>query len=663
MNRFSRRLAAASGLVAGVMAALLSGCGDDAPPRRASDPGPLITRDVPDILRGTVGADASVSGIDPVLVSGFGLVVGLNGSGGGPYPEPVQATMERELSRGGVGAGSALAGGALAGLTPRQVLASTDVAVVIVEGILASGLSEGTEFDVQVRAIPGSGTTSLEGGSLWTAELREGIVSPFGAMRTPKRAEAEGTIFINPFADPAGGRVEIADRVAPALEGDGVVRTVGRIISGGRITSPRPLDVILDNASHLRARAVVAAINSRFPPGPGDRAVTAMGRSDQIITVRIPRAWRKRPDEFIQIIKHLRIDATPPELAAKRYADELARTPGLAEDLSWCMIALGRAALPFLSPFYESPELAPKLAALRAGALLDDPRAVQPLIALARAESQALRATPAVRSQAIDLLGRMSPEPFGNQALRELLDAPELDVRASAYHALVERRDPAVRRIVVGRTAELIGESGTGAQFHIDTVPSTRPLIYIVQEGVPRVVLFGEGSRLLRPAVTSLWNGRFLLTTRDEGSDLNKADIFFRDFRTGRAQRRTVDDDLTRFVKFLGHQSTPEEPEPGLGMTFSEVVGVLYALTRQDAVASSFATENDRLMARVMDASLISTPDRPVSEASRAREEASRARMMAEGRAAIERAVQDSRTPTAREPGSLLVPITPPRRD
>jgi len=64
-----------------------------------------VVRDVPTALRGTIGSECSVNGIQPVLVSGLGFVVGLNGTGGMALDASVSATMERELGLRGISKG------------------------------------------------------------------------------------------------------------------------------------------------------------------------------------------------------------------------------------------------------------------------------------------------------------------------------------------------------------------------------------------------------------------------------------------------------------------------------------------------------------------------------------------------------------------------------
>ena len=67
-----------------LIALLGSACGNK--PQREVAPSTVKLEDVPPVLRGTIGAEAAIRGTEPSLVSGFGIVVGLNGTGGGEYP-------------------------------------------------------------------------------------------------------------------------------------------------------------------------------------------------------------------------------------------------------------------------------------------------------------------------------------------------------------------------------------------------------------------------------------------------------------------------------------------------------------------------------------------------------------------------------------------------
>ena len=97
-------------------------------------------------------------------------MVGLEGTGSRDMPAPVRASMLQEMARRGVGNPATGFGD----VTPERLLDSDDTAIVIVEGVIPSGGVKGGSFDLRVYAAPGTSTTSLEGGNLYTADLRPG---------------------------------------------------------------------------------------------------------------------------------------------------------------------------------------------------------------------------------------------------------------------------------------------------------------------------------------------------------------------------------------------------------------------------------------------------------------------------------------------------------
>lgn len=607
--------AALCAVLAAIAAALpLAACRSE--PAKARDVRPPVIRDVPSILRGTVGAETTFRGFDPVLVSGFGLVVGVNGTGGGPLPDRVAATMERQLGLMGVGKGGMFDGTALEGLTPRQLLRDPNVAVVVVQAAVPPGAPQGYTFDVYVEPVTPDAASSLEGGTLWTTDLHIGPPQPFGGYATKRLAQARGPIFINPFADPA----EVSRRL----------RAGGRVLAGGVVTSPLEIEIVLDNPSHSRARQITSAINSRFPPGPGDDAPPARGRSggdpdtarEGSIALRIPVRFRDRPAEFLNLVKFLQIDQRLSEEYARRYAAALLEQPWLAEELSWCLASLGRPSLEFVRALYDSPEPAPRLAALRAGAKLGDARAAAPLKDIALSPD-----TPG-RLEAIALLGDLDAGPTVDLALHQVLADDHLDARIAAYEALARRaeraqllrlaqRDRALPRDAADFTAydslerlsRVALPAGTiqavervpAGSFFLDIVPFGDPLIYVTQQGIPRIVLFGKDLRVRGPALVSAWADRLMLDA--DADDASPLRVYYRDYRTGSVTQQEVPRDLVEFILFMAHQPTPERPAPGLALSYSEVVGALHAIHAAGAVPAAFSTESDRLVAGILGAS------------------------------------------------------------
>jgi hypothetical protein len=623
---------------------------------------PPVVRDVPAPLKNTVGSQAQLQRADPVLVAGYGLVVGLNGTGGGDLQPQVAATMERLLGLNGISKNSeALAGTPFENMTPRDVLRSRDVAVVIVYAAVIPGAPAGATFDCFVSAVNRSPEISLEGGTLWTTDLQMGPPSTFGKIKTREIAKAHGPIFINPFAEP-GAR-------------DGYGRGDGRVLSGGMVTNPLPLELVLDNESHGRARSIAEAINSRFVEQPGE-GPTARGRTARIVDITVPAAYRDRAQEFLQILMHIQADTTMPQEYAKRYVEALKSQPALADDLSWCLQALPqRAAVPFLRELYDYPELTPRWAALRAGAGLNDALAAPAL------KQMALEGPPTLRTDAIHLLGQLAAGPTVDEFLKGQLASKDLPVRVAAYEALADRAErvhlkrvmaqrqqaPATVHVVQQDDAvqarsilDISGDTPQGVkrrvvarEFILDQVGGGTPMIYVSQQGRPRIVLFGDQLDLKRPTLVTAWPGpkpdtstapggttemanpakaavdsasailpRLMLVS-EAATDSHRLMYRYPDrvdpegtVLPGRTVSSKVSHRVPELVDFLARATTPEDPRPGLGMTYSEVVGALYAMHQGGAIGAEFVVETDVLRLKLLRAAnQVETADRPENQA------------------------------------------------
>ncbi len=596
-------------------------------PIRATTAMPLVIRDVPEPLRGTVGSVARIDGVMPVLASGLGYVVGLNGTGGLPVPSEISAHMEREMRLNGIGPALDESGSAIDGRSPSELLRDPNTAVVIVQIALHPGSPEGTSMDVFVRAL---NATSLDGGKLWTTRLRLGPPSQFRSVQARVVAEARGPIFINPFAE-------------PGAEEDGITRTSGRILDGATVTEAVELVMQLDNPSHSLAQAVTDAINSRFPRGRGDRNPPATGKSSEIIKLRIPYSYRDRQAEFIRLVEFLPIDLSYPQATARRLADALVREPALGDEISWALQAVGPQAKPFLRELYGYHEIVPRLAALRAGAFLDDPRAVPYLIEMAVAGQEQHR------TAAIGMLSRIDAGPDIEQALQGLLGDDELTVRIAAYEALASRAEKAqLKRLIAeerreqnpvarrsydmlyalsraylpGGTLQGVSRTLVEGKFFLDRVPVGKPMIYITQQRVPRVVLFGSRINIREPLTATMWSDRLMFIS---DGDQEPVRIYYRTLPkmrngeaidgTSRVVTAEVEPDLIDLIAFMAHTPTPENPRPGLGLSYSETVGALYGLYKDNAFDATFTTERDRLIAEVTSLSARSSvemrPERP----------------------------------------------------
>jgi len=604
------------GLCLVALGLVVSGCSLGGPREaapRARAVAPELDRAMAPVLRGLIGAEVSFGGVEPVLVTGFGLVVGVNGTGGEMLPsEALASHMEREMSLMGIGRGAPVSGTLLAhpdgtGKTPRELLNDPEVAVVVVYARIPPGLPEGKRFDVFVQALNAS---SLRGGVLWTTELEIGRAQPFGGRQKRIIAEAKGPVFVNPYSSPG----------SPGESTTG--RAVGRVLNGGVVTEPLDVLMQLDNPSHTRARSIASAINTRFPAGPMDRTPTARGMDDENIALSVPHTLRDRPEDFVRMVQHLPIDTrVPAEQYAIRYTEAIQAEPALAEQLSWALRAVGPDVLPTVRDLYDHPQRVVRLAALTVGVHFRDGTTLSAL------ETMASSGTTNERAQAIEMLGRIEAGPSLDASLGEMVNNADPVVRIAAYESLATRAQRTQRARIESRrndrfaaaageglpegAAEILSKTwlpeGTihgvsrepiGDKFLLDRVRSDRPMIYVTQQGRPTIALFGE-VQINRPSLATAWDDRFILVSNTASDRIR---LRYEDYRTGRETRQDVSPDVAELIRFMAHTPSPEDPRPGLGMGYSDVVGVLHALWRAGALNAEFTTERDRLLIQLIEA-------------------------------------------------------------
>lgn len=601
-------------LVMAASAALVmaSGCGEPQQTRTVTE---LPTLAGPTALRGTIGREAVVRNADRVLVSGYGLVVGLTDTGATDVPAAVEATMEREIETMIGGIEGAFDHTVYRDLSARELLRHPTTAVVLVEGAVAPGGPEGMRFDVRVRTLSGSSATSLEGGRLWTTRLQIGRPLLLGGAQTEVIAEARGEVFINPFVTPGSGETN---------------GRVGRVLGGGLLTDPLPLELVLENPLHSRANSITRAINQRFPDGPSGPRTTAFGRNDQIVQVFTPTAFQQRFDDFVNLLMALPINQSAPELLARRYRRALVDQPELAEELGWALRAIGAPALPHVRDLYDFPEVAPRMAALSVGAHLNDSRAADFL------ERIALEGGPREKLAALELLGAVDGRPSSDEVLRQVAGFGEtLTERSMAYDALMRRAErwrlgqlaaaerrritglapatetqlrlAAARRIPLGNP-QGVERIDVGGRFGLDVLPFGEPMVFVTLQGSPRVAVFGREAEVLRPMTVVAWDNRLMMRADDPAGEVL---LRYEDDQTDRIVQQRVSHELVDLVLFLARGGSVSDFGRGLGFTYSEVVGALAAIRDSDATEAVFATEDDRLRGMLLVAQDQRVADRP----------------------------------------------------
>ena len=542
--------------------------------------------EIPNMLRGTIKQHVALMGYEatysdtyePMVAAGYGLVIGLNGTGSNEIPPQVRAHMLADLARRGMG--ESIRG--WGNLTPAELIESSDTAVVIVEAVIPQAGSgrkptrgnlskdhaslRGTMFDVHVFAEPSSATTSLENGFLLPTFLRLGQLTT-GKTQAREVATASGNLFINPFAEPG------------AIGRDSVRRTAGRILEGGEVLHNIPMRLILIEPSHTRASMIQTAINRVFPEEFGQDGPTAHGMSDEQIEIRVPPSWKDDVPTFMNLMLHITMRLQNPESVAITIKRLLLQDPSPknADAATWRWRAIGSRSLSIIRNLYEHPEELPRLSALRAGGGLGDPISVPYLVEMATSKIGL-----GSRLDALDMLKHMPQDYRIETGLRPLLDSDDLEVRLRTAETLAFRNDPIIKKFTINKKFDLV------------LVPSQHNMVYVTQTGWPQIILTGN-IEIERPLTLSAWSNRLLIKEIADNPDM--LEVRYRDNESQTTVNEIITPDLPTFTMFLAHRPTPESPAPGLNLSYSRTLGAIHALWREEYLNADFKVEQDRLLA------------------------------------------------------------------
>lgn len=236
---------------------------------------------VPDSSRAERIEDiAHVEGVTDNPLVGYGLVVGLPGTGDTRMTPFARRTLESALSRLGVNVRDL-----------DQKIRGRNVAAVVITGRLIPFMRVGSRMSVRVASV--GDATSLSGGTLLLGALKGPDGNVYATAQGPvdtTRAERIG--FPKDKKEPLGGR-----------------RTIGRVEDGGLVVRSVPivfngrkhLWINLNHSSFTTASRVVRAINAHF------QSRVAQASDAGTITVTIPSTDQDDVVGFMAHVLNLRV--------------------------------------------------------------------------------------------------------------------------------------------------------------------------------------------------------------------------------------------------------------------------------------------------------------------------------------------------------------------
>jgi hypothetical protein len=512
-----------------------------------------------------VAGYADLVGGNALLVRGPGVVIGLGDNGSSEVPSHLRKYLFKQMSKHKVGSRTAGTGH----VTPARVLADKDTAVVVISGFIPPAAPAGTRFDVRVEALPRTQTDSLVGGILMSTEMHTSMITSAGsASKSKTLAMSRGAVFVNPFID------RTKEGAQPRLRS-------GRIPNGGVVTLSRPVRLELRRADYRISRLIQRRINQRF----GEGQKVAIAKTPSIIEIKIPRRYRDDYIHFLRMVMHVYVSGQSgsEEIYVRRLARDILLPTARYEDIALAWEAAGRQVLPVIRKLYASSNPTVAFYATRAGLRLNDKMAANVMVRIAN------HANSPFQIPAVEELGRARRFAQSLQTLKQLLSSRNILLKVAAYEALLKHG-----------SRDVISRWDISGQFTVDEVKSDGDyIIYTTVTGKPKVVLFGCGIPLKRPmfycpddefvTIDASANDKKIMVYRIIPGTKRQSEPFY------------VEPKVTEFIKTLGSRPVkgPDGRIEGLGLTYSQVVGVLYGLCKQEHISAKFVLQRSDVLRKI----------------------------------------------------------------
>ncbi|ABL01045.1 flagellar basal body P-ring protein FlgI [Pelobacter propionicus] len=253
---------------------------------------------------------ASFEGVRENQLVGYGLVVGLNGTGDSDQARLQLQSVATMLERMG------------STISASQIKLK-NVAAVMVTATLPPFAKQGNQMDVTVSSLGDS--KSIAGGTL--------IMTPLKGADNQVYAVAQGSVLTNSFA--FGGQAATAQKNHP---------TAGRIPSGALVERELPntlagksqLRLNLAQADFTTASRVASAVNGKFGAG-----VATTGDPGAVI-IQIPGNYTSRVIDFVAAVETLDV---LPDTVAKVVLNERTGTIVMGERVRISTVAVSHGNL------------------------------------------------------------------------------------------------------------------------------------------------------------------------------------------------------------------------------------------------------------------------------------------------------------------------------
>lgn len=253
---------------------------------------------------------AAIGGIRNNPVVGYGLVVGLNGTGDTDTTTFAMQSVMSMLQKLGVS-------------VPLGKIKVKNVAAVMITAEMPTQAKKGWRMDVIISSLGDS--TSLEGGTL--------VMTPLLAPNGDIYAVAQGPLIVGGFSagGASGGAVTKNHPTAARIPGGAIVeKEIAFVVDGDTV------QVLLASPDFATSSRAAASLNARFGEG------TARAWDGAEIRVRVPDAYRTTYVDFLAKIGECEVE---PDQIARVVVNEKTGTVVIGQNVRIQTVALAHGAL------------------------------------------------------------------------------------------------------------------------------------------------------------------------------------------------------------------------------------------------------------------------------------------------------------------------------
>ena len=510
---------------------LLEGCGG---PTKTEGLQKAKTKITPET---TIGSLAEVFALNIIPVEGYGLVGGLNGTGSSECPPHIRTYLTqyilKQLSEHKINV--------------EELINSHDTAVVLVRGLMPAAVSKNQYFDVRVVALPGTQTTSLEGGWLYETELK--VTGRFG-MTIKVLADAEGPIF--------------TDTTIPFNE---LNKKVEYILAGGKVLDEYKLNLSLRRPNYKIANLIRNRLNERFGANVADAV------SPSQIKLKVPAKYKGQKQRFISIVRATYIADTK-AATQERIRTFIRKLAGSKEKYTSeiALEAIGNKSLDKLAILLNSSNEQVRLHAARCMLNIGSDQGLDALRQIATDKHSAYR------TEALEAIAAAASRNDAAAISRKLLRDEDFDIRLAAYENLRKLDDIAIVQKPIARN------------FYLERVTQAKhKAIFVSRSGQPRIVIFDAPIYCRDNIFIQSANGE--ITINAPAGQEYVSIIRKHPKRPNVIAQLKSSFELSDIIQTLCEDAVVEEGSqvrPGLGVSYADMIGLLKQMHDKGAINAEF---------------------------------------------------------------------------